>query len=159
MRAAGGSLDQMQRERIAATWGCAHRTIARDQMQIQRGREIPGMGTLVSMPHPPEVATAIEPPALLEDFTDMHHGEILVWVMSELGVVARTAATDGPKVSALKELRETSRQRHELIGTAAPSRPAESADAARARIEDALSRLTPAARRAFMAQTGTGTGG
>ena len=145
----------IQRERLASVWGCSAATIQRDIRQIRNGRSVPEMGELRALPMAPLPPPAEKPPA---GFGDMEHGDVLVWVMEELGSVARHAEADGPRVTALKELRVTSRERHEWV-RANTGRPvaAEDAAAARERVEAMIKRLPAKAREAAMAKlTGTG---
>ena len=144
-----------QRERLAGVWGCSAITIQRDERQIRNGRQVPDMGELHTLAPVEMVAPEPKPPA---GFGDMEHGDVLVWVMEELGSVARHAEADGPRVTALKELRVTSRERHEWT-QAHKGRPvaAEDAQAARERVEKMIQRLPAKARKAAMAKlTGTG---
>jgi len=157
MRRCGGNLDQVQRERLAALWGCSARSIARDELSLRQSGQWEALGELHALPSAALPAEPVEkPPA---GFSDMDHGDVLVWVMEELGNVARSSDADGPRVTALKELRVTSRERHEWMQEhQGKTAAAEDAAAARARVEAVVARLPAKARKAALERL-TGTEG
>ena len=164
MEASGGALTGPQRERLAAAWSCAVRTIVRDEKNVREGNHTIDLGgvessvaTLVSLPRPPGFEPKPKPQVTgPSELSDLSHGDVLVFVMQRLSDVAAEAVSDGPKVSALKEIRETSRERHEWLRANQPTAPrAETTDAARKRIQAVLDRLPAKARRAMLDRSGT----
>ena len=164
MEANGGTLTDPQRERLAAAWSCAVRTIRRDELNVREGNHkidlggaAPTIDNLVSLPRPQAFEQKGKPQVIgPSELSDLSHGDVLVFVMERLSDVAAEAVSDGPKVSALKEIRETSRERHEWLRANQPTAPrAETTDAARQRIQAVLDRLPAKARRAMLDRSGT----
>jgi hypothetical protein len=124
---------------------------------IDLGGAESSVATLVSLPRPSGFEPKAKPSvSTSSELSDLSHGDVLVFVMQRLSDVAAEAVSDGPKVSALKEIRETSRERHEWMRANQPAAPrAESTDAARKRIQAVLDRLPAKARREMLSRSGT----